>query len=76
MSVETQTVEVGDLFRDNDRRLPGPRVVKVLDVDPGFALVVVVEHWDAKLVGRHSQISLERLRFGKNRQTGYSKVSR
>lgn len=73
-----QTVEVSALFRDNDRRLPGARVVRVLKFSPSQDKVLVecVEHWDGALVGRCTWISRERLELGRNRQTGYTKVSR
>lgn len=73
-----QTVAVGDLFQDNDRRSPSPRVVRVVKFSPGHQKVLVrnEEHWDEALIGRSTWISRDRLETGKNRQTGYTKVSR
>ena len=49
-----QTVEVGDLFRDNDKRLKGSRIVKVLSIERGrntnYAVIENVEHWDEKRI--------------------------
>lgn len=77
----TQTVEVGDLFRDNDPRLSGNRIVKVLALGRDIynrevAHVETVEHWNESVIGRLTWISVERLAKGWNRQTGYTKVSR
>ena len=74
-----QTVEVGDLFRDNDKRMNGSRIVKVVQLlgHAWYAKAVVenVEHWDEKQIGRRSYIRLDRLRFMGGGQTGYTKVS-
>ena len=74
-----QTVEVGDLFRDNDKRLKGSRIVKVVEIiiegHVAEATVENVEHWDEKQIGRRTYIRLDRLKFGAGRQTGYTKVS-
>lgn len=77
-----QTVEVGDQFRDNDSRLAGTRIIQVIGIafDPvalqRYAHVETVEHWNEKLIGRLTWVSVERLAKGRNRQTGYTKVSR
>lgn len=70
-----QTVEVGDLFRDNDKRLRGSRIVKVVGISIRQAAVENVEHWDEKQIGRLSYIGIDRLKFLSGRQTGYTKVS-
>ena len=74
-----QMVEVGYLFRDNDKRLKGSRIVKVVEIiiegHVAEATVENVEHWDEKQIGRRTYISLDRLKFGAGRQTGYTKVS-
>ena len=74
-----QTVEVGDLFRDNDERLKGSRIVKVLSIGRGrntnYAVVENVEHWDERQIGRRTYIRLDRLRFRGWWQTGYTKIS-
>ena len=74
-----QMVEVGYLFRDNDKRLRGSRIVKVVDIigRSWYAKAVVenVEHWDEKQIGRRSYIRLDRLMFMGGGQTGYTKVS-
>ena len=74
-----QMVEVGYLFRDNDKRLKGSRIVRVLSIEmegnTAYAVVENVEHWDEKQIGRRTYISLDRLKFGAGRQTGYTKVS-
>lgn len=82
MTENKQRVEVGDLFRDNDPRVSaaGARVIRLVSEQTrwggrGF-VVENVEHWDEKLIGRKSWVSRERLENGKNRQTGYTKVSR
>ena len=78
--IEEQSVNVGDLFRDNDPRLTGQRIVKVLSVDGpnttgGRALVEVVEHWNEKAIGRKTLVLAQRLRRGRNAAAGYTKVS-
>lgn len=74
-----QTVEVGDLFRDNDKRLEGSRIVKVVKIvgEGHYAKAVVenVEHWDEKRIGRKSRVMVGRLAFCAGWQTGYTKVS-
>ena len=74
-----QTVEVGDLFRDNDKRLKGSRIVKVVEIiiegHVAEATVENVEHWDEKQIGRRTRVEVDRLKFGAGRQTGYTKVS-
>jgi hypothetical protein len=74
-----QMVEVGYLFRDNDKRLKGSRIVRVLSIEmegnTAYAVVENVEHWDEKQIGRRTYIRLDRLKFGAGRQTGYTKVS-
>ena len=74
-----QMVEVGYLFRDNDKRLKGSRIVKVVEIiiegHVAEATVENVEHWDEKQIGRRTYISLDRIKFGAGRQTGYTKVS-
>jgi hypothetical protein len=79
MRTTQQTVDVGDLFQDNDLRSRG-RIVKVvgfanLDYAPSVE-VEVVEHWNEKVIGRRTLIRIYRLANHKNRQTGYTKVSR
>lgn len=74
-----QTVEVGDLFRDNDKRLNGSRIVKVLSIErernTDYAVVENVEHWDEKSIGRKSRVMVGRLAFCAGWQTGYTKIS-
>ena len=70
-----QTVEVGDLFRDNDKRLKGSRIVKVVRIEGPLAIVENVEHWDEKRIGRRTCVAMYRLRSMSDRQTGYTKIS-
>lgn len=68
-------VKVGDQFQDLDRRNVSPRVVQVVYVRLGLsfkALVQNVEHWNEKLVGRQTAISLNRL----ENPSKFRKVSR
>lgn len=81
MTNQIQTVEVGDQFRDNDKRLNRQRIVKVevLARDGhgrDVARVETIEHWNESLIGRRTWVLVERLALGRNRQTGYTKVSR
>lgn len=73
---DPQTVEVGDQFKDNDRDQAG-RVVEVIAIVGDRAQVVVVKSGQYRWsVGRRTWVSLERLQYGRGRQTGYTKVSR
>ncbi len=79
--MSTQTVEPGDLFRDNDPRHEG-RIVRVVGHIPNGpnpygekVTVETVEHWDETRIGRRTRVMLGRLVFGKTRMTGYTKVS-
>lgn len=57
-----EKIEVGDQFQDLDRRNVNPRVVRVLHLNPVHrALVENVEHWNSKLIGRRTEIALDRL---------------
>lgn len=79
--MSTQTVAKGDLFKDNDPRTQGRRIVKVVS-DPylhaGVPVVdvEVVEHWAEDVIGRRSRVTVRRLAEHRDRKTGYTKVSR
>lgn len=79
--MSTQTVAKGDLFKDNDPRTQGRRIVKVIS-DPykhagvDVVDVEVVEHWAEQVVGRQSRVTVRRLAEHRDRTTGYTKVSR
>ena len=74
-----QMVEVGYLFRDNDKRLKGSRIVRVLSIEmegnTAYAVVENVEHWDEKRIGRRTRVEVDRIKFYAGRQNGYTKVS-
>lgn len=65
MKSVTNSIAVGDLFRDKDRRNPAPRIVRVTEFREGligqYAVVVTVEHWDEKRIGRSDMIRTDRL---------------
>jgi hypothetical protein len=73
-----QRVEVGDLFQDNDPRRVTPRIVRVIRKSEIVPRVLVrnEEHWDERLIGRETWISVARLANGRNRKTGYTRISR
>ncbi len=77
--ITVQTVQQGDLFRDNDTRqgLRDGRIVKVVSEPREMGMVEVenVEHWNEKLIGRTTRVHISRLTHGRDRQTGFTKVS-
>lgn len=58
-------VNLGDLFSDNDSRLPegATRIVRVVELLDGGELAKIrcVEHWDETRTGKVTRIRLDRL---------------
>ena len=54
-------VAKGDLFRDNEPRNIGDRVLRVIGIWGDSALVENVKHWNPTAIGRYTYIKVPRL---------------